>query len=357
MSRARSPTVDYEQVAATQAARRWSAFSKPIRQDGNASTGSRAKAICCAFTRLIARSTNICTRPNPGPLDLARLAGEYRDPGSPAVSHVRRKKCARRSCFTDGCNGWWMDRLLRVQKHALAAGMSIGLYHDLALATDRCGSDLWAWRPFFITGCRVGSPPDGFSPNGQDWSFPPPNTVRHRADGYRLFAESIRKSMRHGGALRIDHVMRLFRLYWIPEGHSAQGWRLCDGPGPRSGARPGARKRSQPCVIVGEDLGTVENEVRETLARFGILSYKLLYFERTYSDGMPEFRQPGEYPASALTSTSTRTIWPRLRATGSAKISRPVSARVRSMKFVCAQQHRVARWINSVCSMRCLRPV
>src|SRR6185437_5069437 len=100
-----------------------------------------------------------------------------------------------------------------VQKHAIEAGMSIGLYHDLALATDRCGSDLWAWRPFFITGCRVGSPPDGFSPNGQDWSFPPPNTVRHRADGYRLFAESIRKSMRHGGALRIDHVMRL--MIWF----------------------------------------------------------------------------------------------------------------------------------------------
>ena len=68
---------------------------------------------------------------------------------------------------------------------------------------------------------RVGSPPDDFSPSGQDWSFPPPNQLRHLEDGYRLFRESIRKSMRHGGALRIDHVMRLFRLYWIPEGQTA----------------------------------------------------------------------------------------------------------------------------------------
>ena len=177
-------------------------------------------------------------------------------------------------------------------------------YHDLALATDRCGSDLWAFRPFFITGCRVGSPPDGFSPNGQDWSFPPPNTVHHRADGYRLFAESIRKTMRHGGALRIDHVMRLFRLYWIPEEHSAK-----DGAYVRDRAEDLVRVlalesvRNQ-SVIVGEDLGTVEDEVRETLAHFGILSYKLLYFER---DG-PKFRPPAKYPVSALTSTSTHDL-------------------------------------------------
>jgi len=99
--------------------------------------------------------------------------------------------------------------------------MSIGLYHDLALATDRCGSDLWAHRASFVAGCRVGAPPDDFSPAGQDWSFPPPDSRHHREDGYRLFAESIRKTLRHGGALRIDHVMRLFRLYWIPAGHDA----------------------------------------------------------------------------------------------------------------------------------------
>ncbi len=89
------------------------------------------------------------------------------------------------------------------------------------LATDRFGSDLWAHREFFVSGCRVGAPPDGFSPKGQDWGFPPPTSERHDEDGYRLFAESIRKNCRHGGALRIDHVMRFFRLYWIPDGMEA----------------------------------------------------------------------------------------------------------------------------------------
>jgi len=183
-------------------------------------------------------------------------------------------------------------------------GMSIGLYHDLALATDRCGSDLWAYRDFFIPGARVGAPPDDFSPDGQDWSFPPANVERHRKDGYRLYAESIRKSARHGGALRIDHVMRLFRLYWIPEGHTA-----ANGAYVREGTADLVRilalesVRGQ-IVIVGEDLGTVEPMVRETLERMGILSYRLLYFEREGG----AFKAPARYPEQALVATTTHDL-------------------------------------------------
>ena len=99
--------------------------------------------------------------------------------------------------------------------------MSIGLYHDLALATDRFGADLWAQRPFFASGCRVGAPPDELAPSGQDWGFPPPHREQHRRDGYRVFAQSIRNAAASGGALRIDHVMRFFRLFLIPEGFEA----------------------------------------------------------------------------------------------------------------------------------------
>jgi 4-alpha-glucanotransferase len=174
----------------------------------------------------------------------------------------------------------------------------------MALATDRCGSDLWAHRRFYVAGCRVGSPPDDFSPTGQDWSFPPPNAKQHRQDGYRLYRESIRKSLRHGGALRIDHVMRLFRLYWIPEGYDA-----AHGAYVRDHALDLVRilalesVRNQ-AVIVGEDLGTVEDEVRETLARFGILSYRLLYFERRNGG----FKLPEEYPAQALAASTTHDL-------------------------------------------------
>lgn len=228
---------------------------------------------------------------------------EFRDPESDAVRRFAAEH--EREILFHGWLQWNVDRqLTRVQQHARKAGMRIGLYHDLALATDRCGSDLWAHRKFYVAGCRVGSPPDDFSPTGQDWSFPPPDSRQHRADGYRLFVESIRKSMQHGGALRIDHVMRLFRLYWIPEGYDA-----AHGAYVRDLAHDLVRilalesVRNQ-ALIVGEDLGTVEPEVRETLARFGILSYRLLWFERT--DG--RFKSPGEYPAQSLASSTTHDL-------------------------------------------------
>ncbi len=201
---------------------------------------------------------------------------------------------------------WQIDRQLSAaQRRARERNLSIGLYHDLALATDRFGSDLWAHRPFFVGGCRVGAPPDDFAPQGQDWGFPPPNSQKHREDGYRLFAESIRKNCRHGGALRIDHVMRLFRLYWIPDGSDAtQGAyvRETSEDFVRVLALESARNG---VTIVGEDLGTVEPAIRETLARFGILSYRVFFFEKN-KDG--EFRAAGQYPAQALVSSTTHDL-------------------------------------------------
>ncbi|MDQ6699392.1 MAG: 4-alpha-glucanotransferase, partial [Acidobacteriota bacterium] len=201
---------------------------------------------------------------------------------------------------------WQIDlQLAAAQEYSRQMGLAIGLYHDLALATDRCGSDLWAHRPFYVNGCRVGSPPDEFSPKGQDWAFPPPDTARHRADGYRLFTESIRKTCCHGGALRIDHVMRFFRLYWIPDGMDATAGayvrdRFADLVGIL--ALESVRNR---VLVVGEDLGTVEPFIRETLARFGILSYRLFYFERK-GDG--DFKRSGEYPPQSLVSSTTHDL-------------------------------------------------
>ena len=200
---------------------------------------------------------------------------------------------------------WQVDLQLAAAQEYARARLPIGLYHDLALATDRCGSDLWAHRSFFIAGCRVGSPPDDFAPKGQDWAFPPPNSDRHFETGYRLFADSIRNNCRHGGALRIDHVMRFFRLYWIPDGSDAtQGAYVRDRHEDliRILALESVRRK---VIVVGEDLGTVEPVVRETLARFGILSYRLFYFERGEGG---EFRPFQEYPESALVSTTTHDL-------------------------------------------------
>ena len=228
----------------------------------------------------------------------------YRDPES-AETRQFQKEHTEEILFYEYTQ-WQAERqLAAAQEHAKQAGLAIGLYHDLALATDRCGSDLWAHRPYYVAGCRVGSPPDDFSPQGQDWAFPPPNRDRHRETGYRLFAETIRRAARHGGALRIDHVMRFFRLYWIPDGATAaEGAYVRDYWEDLIRILALESVRNQ-VLVVGEDLGTVEPEVRETLARFGILSYRLLYFER-HRDGA--FKCAAKYPRQALVSTTTHDL-------------------------------------------------
>ncbi len=229
---------------------------------------------------------------------------EYRDPESEATRRFRDRHW--RAVLFHKYVQWQIDlQLEAVQTNARRKGLAIGLYHDLALATDRCGADLWAYRPFYVSGCRVGAPPDNFSPKGQDWSFPPPNRERHRETGYRLFAESIRQNCRHGGALRIDHVMRFFRLYWIPEGMDPTG-----GAYVRDYyndllhilALESVRNR---VLIVGEDLGTVTPEIRRALEHFGLYGYKVPYFEK---DDHNRFKLPKDYPERAMVSSATHDL-------------------------------------------------
>jgi 4-alpha-glucanotransferase len=198
------------------------------------------------------------------------------------------------------------EQLAAAQLHAKEVGMPIGLYHDLAVATDNFGSDLWGTRDHYVEGCRVGAPPDDFSPDGQDWGFPPPNKETHRAEGYELFRESIRKIVRHGGALRIDHVMRLYRLFWVPAGMSpAAGAYVRDYAEDLMHilALESVRSRN---IIIGEDLGTITDEMRDLFTRFGILSYRLFPFEKNYQTG--EFRPSSAYPRQALVSSSTHDL-------------------------------------------------
>jgi len=229
---------------------------------------------------------------------------QYQDPDSAATRQFAKKR--GRAVLFHKYLQWQLDRQFReVQAHARARGLAIGLYHDLALATDRFGSDLWAHRDFFIDGCRVGAPPDAFSPKGQDWAFPPPNSQRHFEDGYRLFAESIRKNVRHGGALRIDHVMRFFRLYWIPEGMDASEGTYVRDRWQELLSVLALESVREKFVVVGEDLGTVPDEIRDALHRFGIFSYRVFYFEQ---DRSGRFRTPQEYPADSLVSATTHDL-------------------------------------------------
>jgi len=228
----------------------------------------------------------------------------YQSPDTPKVREFADAHW-RRVLFHEWVQ-WQVDlQLAAAQAVARAAGMELGLYHDLALATDKCGADLWAYRRFYASGCRVGSPPDGFAPEGQDWAFPPPNSAALREDGYRLFIESIRRNSRHGGALRIDHFMRFFRLFWIPD-----GWPAKDGTYVHERWIDLLRILALESVrgqflVVGEDLGTVPPELREAMERFGILSYRLFYFEKG-DDGQPKRVQ--DYVRQALVSSTTHDL-------------------------------------------------
>jgi 4-alpha-glucanotransferase len=228
----------------------------------------------------------------------------YRDPRSQSVAKFAEEH--RDEVLFYKFLQWQVDRqLAEAQDHAIAQGMKVGLYHDLALATDRFGADLWMNRPFYARGARVGAPPDELAPGGQDWGFPPPNREAHRENGYELFAQSIRKNARHGGALRIDHVMRFFRLFWIPdELNAAQGVYVKDYAEDLLGILALESVRGG-FIVIGEDLGTVEWSVRNKLGEMGILGYRLLWFEKN-QDG--SFRLPQEYPARAAVSTTTHDL-------------------------------------------------
>lgn len=205
----------------------------------------------------------------------------------------------------------WQADLQLARAHAAAreAGMSIGLYRDLAVGANPGGAETWQAPGLFADGVHVGAPPDDFNRKGQDWGLPPwiPNELRLAA--YAPFLALVRANMRHAGALRIDHVMGLSRLYWIPRGMSPEDGAYVRYPLDDLCALLASESAQAKCVVVGEDLGTVADALRATLRDTGVLSYRVLYFERA-SDGA--FAAPETYPVQALVSVSTHDL-PTLR--------------------------------------------
>jgi (1->4)-alpha-D-glucan 1-alpha-D-glucosylmutase len=229
---------------------------------------------------------------------------DWRDPASPLVQRFAREHVDRVELHE--YLQWQAERqLARVQAHCVARGLAVGLYLDLAVSVDRAGSDTWSHADTFALGASVGAPPDDFNRQGQAWGLPPMRPDRLRASGYRLFIDTLRASMRHAGALRIDHVMGLMRLFWIPPGQTARDGAYVHYPADELMAIVALESQRQRCMVVGEDLGTVPDEIRGTLAARGVLSYRLLYFER---DGAGRFKPPQAYPRDALVAVTTHDL-------------------------------------------------
>lgn len=230
----------------------------------------------------------------------------YRDPESREVREFRERN-GDRVLFYEYLQ-WQVNEQLEEAQAALRdRGSALGLYLDLALGIDPCGADAWAWQPFLVAGIKAGAPPDDFAPQGQDWGFRPGHRERNREDGYRVMAEELRRNLTPGGALRIDHVMKYFRLFWIPEGEKPdRGGYVRDYFKDLVGVLGLESVRSR-TLVIGEDLGTVPDEVREVLQRLGVFSYRLFYFEK---DGTGNFIGPGAYPEQALAAISTHDLPP-----------------------------------------------
>ena len=237
----------------------------------------------------------------------------YRDPDGDAVTAAAEEEArdVRYHAFLQ----WEADlQLARCTDLARSAGMRVGLCADLAVGVASASAEGWAEQRTIIGGFHVGAPPDAWNEHGQDWGLAAYNpTVLAEDDG--IFHRLLRAAMRHAGALRVDHVLGLNRLFLMPaDGRPAEGVYLQYPFDALTGVLS-QESTDHGCVIVGEDLGTVPEGLREKLAACGILSYRLLVFS-TGDHG--SFLAPEEYPKGALVAFSTHDL-PTFRGYWSAR--------------------------------------
>ncbi|HSK26358.1 MAG TPA: 4-alpha-glucanotransferase [Jiangellales bacterium] len=204
---------------------------------------------------------------------------ELRDPAGPAVEEFRRAHGAQVDFH---CWLQWVldDQLEAAQAAARDAGMPLGVVHDLAVGVHPDGADAWGLQDVLAQGIKVGAPPDAFNQQGQDWSQPPWRPDRLAETGYAAYRDLLRTVLRHAGGLRVDHVVGLFRLWWVPEGapptagtYVRYDHEALIGILVLEAQRAGA-------LVVGEDLGTVEPWARDYLRERGVLGTSVLWFER-----------------------------------------------------------------------------
>ncbi len=227
---------------------------------------------------------------------------DYRDPAGEAVTAFAAEARERIDFFK-------YVQFAAEEQFALAGSeareLGIGLYRDLAVGVDSNSADVWSLRDAYLLDASVGAPPDPMNAIGQDWGLPPLDPLALRRAGYRPFADLLRSNMAHAGALRIDHVMALARLFWMPRGRPPAEGAYQRYEVDEMTAVVTLESVRAKCLVIGEDLGTVPEGFRERMLAAGIFSYRLLLFEREF-DGT--FRPPDAFPPLALASVGTHDL-------------------------------------------------
>jgi 4-alpha-glucanotransferase len=232
----------------------------------------------------------------------------FQSPGNPEVLRFE----ARHALDVE-FHSWlqWIadEQLAGAQRLAKSLGMSIGLYGDYAVSVNAGGSETWAEQDVYCLSAAVGAPPDALALMGQDWGIPPQDPQALKLRQYRPFQKLIAANMRRVGALRLDHVMAMFRQWWVPAGRGATEGGYVHYPLEELMSVLALESVSHRCLVVGEDLGTVPDEVRQAMQEFAVYHYKVLLFEK---DPQGIFSAPGDYLRRSVATATTHDL-PTLR--------------------------------------------
>ncbi len=229
---------------------------------------------------------------------------DYRNPDSPAVAEFSGTHQERIEFFQ--YLQWQADlQLGAAGRQSMELGLKVGLYEDLAVGVDSAGQETWMHQNLYALGVRIGAPPDDFNLNGQDWGLPPLIPNRLVEEAYAPFIATLRANMRYAGALRIDHVMGLMRLFWVPPGGKPAEGAYVSYPFDDLLGILALESQRNRCLVIGEDLGTVTDDVRKALKSMKVLSCRLFYFEKEVNG---RFKAPDDYPEQALVAVSTHDL-------------------------------------------------
>ncbi|MCB0325620.1 MAG: 4-alpha-glucanotransferase, partial [Bdellovibrionales bacterium] len=228
----------------------------------------------------------------------------YRNPDAEEVREFYVAHLDRVDFYQFLC--WLSDRQLgAVEGVCKENALAVGLYLDVALGAGRGGAEVWTSQSLYALAASAGAPPDALGPQGQNWGLPPLIPHRLRSAAYEPFIRVLQVAMKHAGAIRLDHVMSLMRLFWVPESLSAAEGAYVRYPLDDLIRIVALESQRNGCLVIGEDLGTVPDEVRAAMHSYGILSYKVLYFTKCAPD---VFIAAEDYPRDALVVTSTHDL-------------------------------------------------